>query len=102
MAGVVSRLGVGAARCAVERQEPGTAGGGTLPTHRGYHALFSEIALSELDKIDVSLPVPVLELKVFGLQQRLRLAIMEGTPLYRSRGASIPMWQSQLALPVPR
>jgi hypothetical protein len=82
--------------------EPGTLGGGQLPTHKGYHSLFSNIALAELDKLDVNLPVPVLELKVFGLQQRLRFAIEAGIPLYYSKGGSDVMWQFWLSLPVPR
>jgi hypothetical protein len=82
--------------------EPGTPGGGTLPTHRGYHSLFSKMALAELDAMDANLPASVLELKVFGLQQRLRIAVEAGTPLYYSKGGSNIMWQGILGQPWPR
>jgi hypothetical protein len=82
--------------------EPRTGWPGTLPTHQGYHSLFSNIALDELDKMDLTLPVPSLELKVYGLQQRLRLAIEEGTPLYYSKGGTVLRWQLVLNQPVPR
>lgn len=82
--------------------EPGTSGGGNLPTHKGYHSLFSDVALAELDKMDVTLPTSELHWRVFDLQQRLRRAIIEGTPLYYNKGGTVPMWQSNLAQPVPK
>jgi hypothetical protein len=75
---------------------------GNLPTHKGYHSLFSKQALAELNKMDVNLPVEVMQLKVFGLQQRLRMAIEEALPLYYAKGGTDQMWQQALGRPVPR
>jgi hypothetical protein len=80
--------------------EPDTPAGGRLPTHRGYHSLFSNMALAELDRLDVNLPISVLQLKVFGVQQRLRFAVIAGLPLYYSKGGTDAVWQLWLSLPL--
>lgn len=77
--------------------EPGTLLGGPLPTHKGFHSLFNQVALAELNKMDVNLPESVLQLKVFGLQQRLRAGVQAGLPLYESQGGTIQMWQNFLS-----
>jgi hypothetical protein len=76
-----------------------TAGGWSLPTHQGYHSTYSDFVLAELDKIDVNLPVAVLQVKVYRLRELLLSGIQSGLPLYPGKGATPQMWTDFLYPP---
>ena len=68
----------------------------TMSRHRGYHSTYNEFVRSQLDKIDVSQNIDILQKNVFDLQSNLKVLQQSGLPLYPSQGATVELWERSL------
>ena len=68
----------------------------TMSRHRGYHSTYNEFVKTELDAMDISQSVGVLQKRVYDLQQNLKYLQQSGLPLYPSQGATVDLWQRSL------
>ena len=68
----------------------------TMSRHRGYHSIYNEFVRSQLDKIDVSQNIDILQKNVFDLQSNLKVLQQSGLPLYPSQGATVELWERSL------
>nr|WP_231854906.1 AHH domain-containing protein [Bacillus velezensis] len=57
----------------------------TLSRHRGYHSVYNNVVKKQLNKMDINESVEVLEQQVYELQQKLKLGVEKGIPLYKSK-----------------
>ena len=64
--------------------------------HRGYHSIYNEVVMKQLDKIDVNSDIRKIQNEVYQLQKKLRKLQENGLPLYPSQGASIELWEKYL------
>ena len=67
-----------------------------MSRHRGYHSIYNEFVKTQLDAMDVSQSVDVLQKQVYDLQQNLKYLQQSGLPLYPSQGATVDLWQRSL------
>ncbi len=67
-----------------------------MSRHRGYHSTYNEFVKSQLDKIDVTQSVDVLQKQVYDLQSNLKVLQQSGLPLYPSQGATVDLWERSL------
>ncbi|MFP7321482.1 T7SS effector LXG polymorphic toxin [Bacillus spizizenii] len=77
----------------------------TLSRHRGYHSVYNNVVKKQLNKMDINESVEVLEKQVYELQQKLKLGVEKGIPLYKSKiknvekfykraqNKKLPIWQ---------
>lgn len=77
----------------------------TLSRHRGYHSVYNNVVKKQLNKMDINESVEVLEQQVYELQQKLKLGVEKGIPLYKSKiknvekfykrgqNKKLPIWQ---------
>lgn len=77
----------------------------TLSRHRGYHSVYNNVVKKQLNKMDINENVEVLEQQVYELQQKLKLGVEKGIPLYKSKiknvekfykrgqNKKLPIWQ---------
>ncbi|KAB2931050.1 MAG: hypothetical protein F9K24_14755 [Leptonema illini] len=65
----------------------------TLSRHRGYHSVYNDAVRKALDRLDIGQTIMALENEVFNLQKRLKRIQQQGTPLYRSQGATAELWE---------
>ncbi|GAB6088104.1 AHH domain-containing protein [Alkaliphilus crotonatoxidans] len=68
----------------------------TMSRHRGYHSTYNEFVKSQLETIDVTQSVNVLQQKVLDLQTNLKKLQQSGLPLYPNQGATVDLWQRNL------
>ena len=70
-----------------------------MSRHRGYHSIYNEFVKTQLDAMDISQSVDVLQKQVYDLQQNLKYLQqrgLRGLPLYPSQGATVDLWQRSL------
>ena len=67
-----------------------------MSRHRGYHSTYNEFVKTQLDAMDISQSVDVLQKQVYDLQQNLKYLQQRGLPLYPSQGATVDLWQRSL------
>ena len=67
-----------------------------MSRHRGYHSTYNEFVKTQLDAMDISQSVDVLQKQVYDLQQNLKYLQQSGLPLYPSQGATVDLWQRSL------
>ena len=67
-----------------------------MSRHRGYHSIYNEFVKTQLDAMDISQSVDVLQKQVYDLQQNLKYLQQSGLPLYPSQGATVDLWQRSL------
>ena len=67
-----------------------------MSRHRGYHSTYNEFVKTQLDAMDISQSVDVLQEQVYDLQQNLKYLQQNGLPLYPSQGATVDLWQRSL------
>ena len=68
----------------------------TMSRHRGYHSIYNGFVKIQLDSMDVSQNVMILQEEVLTLQNNLKTLQQSGLPIYPSQGASIDLWQKSL------
>lgn len=68
----------------------------TMSRHRGYHSTYNEFVKSQLETIDVTQSVNVLQQQVLDLQTNLKKLQQSGLPLYPNQGATVDLWQKNL------
>ncbi len=56
-----------------------------MSRHTGYHSIYNRVVKKQLDKMDINASVEVLENQVYELQQKLKKAVEQGLPLYKSK-----------------
>ena len=67
-----------------------------MSRHRGYHSTYNEFVKTQLNAMDISQSVDVLQKQVYDLQQNLKYLQQRGLPLYPSQGATVDLWQRSL------
>lgn len=67
-----------------------------MSRHRGYHSIYNEVVMRQLNKIDINLDIKKIQSEVYELQKKLRKLQEKGLPLYPSQGASIELWERYL------
>ncbi|MBD5512704.1 MAG: hypothetical protein HDR08_15875 [Lachnospiraceae bacterium] len=68
----------------------------TMSRHRGYHSTYNEFVRTQLDAIDITQSVDMIQRQVYDLQQNLKYLQQSGLPLYPSQGATVNLWQRSL------
>ena len=71
----------------------------TMSRHRGYHSTYNDYVRSQLDAMDITQSVDVLQKQVYDLQQGLRYLQQNGLPLYPSKkmgGATVELWERSM------
>lgn len=67
-----------------------------MSRHGGYHSTYNEFVKTQLDAMDISQSVDVLQKQVYDLQQNLKYLQQSELPLYPSQGATVDLWQRNL------
>ncbi|SEM16323.1 Predicted ribonuclease, toxin component of the YeeF-YezG toxin-antitoxin module [Paenisporosarcina quisquiliarum] len=57
----------------------------SLSRHRGFHSVYNNVVRKQLDKMDVNQDIAVLEKQVYELQQKLKMGVENGLPLYKTK-----------------
>lgn len=67
-----------------------------MSRHRGYHSVYNEVVLRQLNNLDINQDIDVLQKQVYDLQKNLRKLQENGLPLYPSQGATVELWERKL------
>jgi hypothetical protein len=66
-----------------------------MSRHTGFHGLYNKVVESQLNKLDLTLPVSQLRNEVYNLQSNLKKAMQQGLPLYENQ-VSFGRWEQLL------
>ena len=68
----------------------------TMSRHKGYHSVYNNFVKIQLDGMDITQSVNVLQKQVYDLQQKLKHLQLSGLPLYPKQRATIDLWTRSL------